>query len=440
MKTLISSHWVHHFDSLLDEKTLKDRAMMTVSPLDGLASLPIELACRRVDMALRTVFYPTAQCLSILKRLVGVAHAHCMDVYPDTKTFLAGVYSLRSPLLEFSPPICLTGLAGVGKTELLRAFRRVLDSEDEIVVDGQQTFPNKHAWHVTVLARSTPKDVLRSLSQSDGSPSKLVEKCRKLAYRDGVSSLMADEFQFATGSESANARVSQMLLSLGYIGIPFIFAANYSLIHRLQRRPGEEEQRLLSDPIVLLPDSGNSHDWHSTLRTQRDIAPKYFIFDPVKDAMALHAYTAGRKRAMARLLLLAFRFEHSRGGHVDCDAIRRAYHSGEYAGYREETELLVAQTIQNRPDPSRKDLWCPFPLKADASVAFLNASIAAKEAMIGEAEITAALTQQERQKVTEIKHRIKKPAKTGHVVPLHKKTQLTAADLKRNANLYRDKL
>ena len=433
-------HWSHHLASLLDEKLLKERAAQTVLALDGLADLTVEQASMRVDLALRTVFYPTAQCISVLKRLIGVAHAHCMSVYPDTKTFLTGVYSSKSPLPEFAMPICLTGLAGVGKTELLRALRRLLDSDDMIPIDGPQSFPINRTWHVTVLARSTPKDVLRTLSQSEGSPSALVEKCRKLAYRDGASLLMADEFQFATGSESANARVSQMLLSLGYIGIPFIFAANYSLIRRLQRRPGEEQQRLLSIPIVLLPEHPDSADWQNTLKAQRDIAPEYFIFDPVKDAVALHAYTAGRKRAMARLLLLSFRFEHSRRGKVDCNALRRAYHSTEYAGYREETDLLVAQTIQKRPTHGRNDLWCPFPMEADSSAVFLRSSIAEREAMVAEAEIAAALTQKERYAAAEIRFQNKMPAKAGHVVHLRNKTRHTAADLKRNANLFRDKL
>ena len=432
--------WLRAFDVLQNEEILKERAKQTVPSLDGLAALPLEQACMQLDKALRTVFYPTAQCVSILKRLIGVAHAHCMTVYPDSKTFLAGVYSLKPPLPEFALPICLTGLAGVGKTELLRAFRRVLDTYCNVMFDREHPFPISRTWQVTVLARSTPKDVLRTLCQSEGSPSALVEKCRKLAYRDSVSLLMADEFQFATGSESANARVSQMLLSLGYIGVPFVFAANYSLIRRLQRRPGEEQQRLLSSPIILCPDSPNSADWQNTLETQRDIAPDYFIFDPVQDAVTLHAYTAGRKRAMAHLLLLAFRSEYPKGGKVDCQALRRAYHSTEYGGYREETELLVAQFIQKRQAPDRKDLWCPFPLEADASVEFLNASIAAREARIAEAEITAALTQAERRAAIDLKQDGKKPANTGYVVHLNKKAKITADDLKRNANVFRDKL
>ena len=436
---LNTSHWIKEFDGLLNEEAIKKRITVHVSPLNDLTSLPIEEACLKVDMALKRVFYPTTQCLNILKRLIGMGRAHAKMHYPDTKTFLSGVYAQTPSLPDFMTPICLTGLAGIGKTEVLRALRRLLPGINEIILNGQPAFPIKGIWNVTVKARTMPKDILRALVNVNGSPADLVEVCRKHAYRDGVSILVADEFQFATGSENANARVSQMLLSLGYIGIPFIYAANYSLLRRLKRRPEEDQQRLLADPVIMLPDKHDSVDWQDTLNAQCEVAPGYFVFDPIGDAKELHGYTAGRKRAMARLLGIAFRREFPSGGVVDAGAIRRAYFSSEFSVYREETEILVSQAVKNRPDESRNDLWCPIPMEPTAATAFLEAGIAARNEAYAEMEIRSALTQQERLAANEIKKGAQKARKAGELVHFRKKSQaLSADDLKKNTSTFLD--
>lgn len=442
MSDSISSQWVDHFEALLDVETIRQRAAVTVSPIAGLLSMPLELAHARLEHALKTIFYPTTQCLSVLKRLVGVAHAHCVAVYPNNRAFLCGVYANAPPLAEFVPPICLTGLAGTGKTEILKAFGRLCDCNDSVMVDADHSpFQIRGYQLVTVKARSSPKDLLRCLAQGEGSPSELIINGRNIAYRDGLALLLTDEFQFATGSENANARVAQMLLSLGYLGIPFVYAANFSLISRLQRRPGEEQHRLLSNPIVLIPDCATSVDWRNTLAAQRSIAPDVFVFDPVMDAEPLHAYCAGRKRAMAKLLLLAFRDQYHNGGLVDVEAIHRAYLSTEYAGYREETEILAAQAIESRAHPKRRDLRCPIPLTGNTVVAFLETAVSAREALVADAELTAALTREEKRGVAKVRQGISKGSDVpGQVVPLTRKSTATAMDLKRNAGLFRDHL
>lgn len=443
MTVQTTSYWATRFEALLDAEELKRRALVVVPPLFNLSSLPVELACHQLEAALQTVFYPTEQCITVLKRLVGVAHAHCVAKYPDGKTFLNGLYAQEAPLSSFSSPICLTGLAGTGKSELINAFCRICGNEEQqIAVDESHSpFSVKGPWKITVQACSSPLEVLCSLTQVKGSLVDMIKKCRRLAYRDGIPCLIGDEFQFATGSESANARVAQMLLSLGYIGLPFVFAANFTLIRRLQRRPGEEQQRLLADPIVLFPDHSNSLDWQNTLKAQRDVAPDVLSFDPVQDSEALHAYSAGRKRAVAKLLLLAFRAEYTRSKKVSLEAIRRAYFSSEYAVYRDETEILATQAIQNRPDPKRKDLWCPILLPNNSAAAFLGASITHRKELLAEAELSAALSIDERRRVSDVKDGLakvtKKPSK---VISFDSRKGSTAEDLKRNASLYKDKL
>lgn len=441
MNNSIVSPWVGHFESLLNTETIRQRAAVTISPITGLASMPLELAYARLEHALKTIFYPTTQCVSVLERLVGIAYSHCVAVYPNSRAFLRGVYASEVPLEEFLSPICLTGLAGIGKTEILKAFGRLHAPNDSVLTDPDHPlFAIRGSQLITVKARNSPKDVLRCLAQGEGTPSELINSGRKLVYRDGLAMLLTDELQFATGSENANARVAQMLLSLGYLGIPFVYAANFSLISRLQRRPGEEQHRLLSDPIVLVPDRATSADWQNTLAAQRSVAPEIFIFDPIVDAEQLHAYCGGRKRAIAKLLLLAFRDQYPRGGFVDREAIRRAYLSTEYAGYREETEILATQAIQFRAHPKRKDLWCPIPLTGTVATAFLETAVAARQEFVAEAELTAALTREEKRAAKARQGLSIGSDVSGQVVRLPRKSAATATDLKRNAGLFRDHL
>lgn len=232
-----------------------------------------------------------------------------------------------------------------------------------------------------------------------------------------------------------------MLLLLGYIGIPYVFAANYSLLHRLLKRPGEEQERLLSKPIIIVPDPWQSDDWQKTLEAQRNVAPKVLKFDPFKDAQNLHRLSAGRKRAAARLFLHAFRAEYPRGGIVDLAAIERAYHSPQYAVDRTETEAIITQTIQNRPVKGRNDLWCPLPLPKDKANEYLENAATARQEMVAEQELRAALTKGERLAAQSIeKASRKKQPKTAGVLQFPKAGKATGDELLANAALFREKL
>lgn len=442
MESFPDNPWAARYEPLLDKDTIRKRALVTVSVLAGLRDMPTELACIQLENALNTVFYPTTQCVNILHRFVGIAHAHCVTKYPDGKAFLAGVYAKESPLPEHFPAILLTGLAGIGKTQLMRAFRRIQVEDSHVKVDEEHSpFPLKGPWRVTVHARSNPMDILKALAQVDASSMELVDKCKKLVFRDGIPFLIADEFQFVTGSSGANTRVTQMLLLLTYVGVPCCYNANFSLVGRLLKRPEEDRQRLLSDWEILLPDPPSSDDWRQTLITQKEVAPEILTFDPIKDAAAIHTYTAGRKRATVKLLVLALRNEHLRGI-VDMAAIKRAYHSPGYASYREEAEILATQAIQNKPDKKWKDLWCPLPIPPNAAAEFLKSANEKREELVADAEIRASLNGLERKALEEIQRDIKKHQKPlGEVVPLQKKkTSPTADDLKKNNNWFRDQI
>lgn len=438
----INSHWCDRFRILDDIDNLRDKVIVRGPVLNDLHNLPLEEASRQLRQAFRTVFYPTNQCLSILSRLIAVSKSHCAITYPDNKSFIRGIYAETPPLPEFSSPMYLTGLAGIGKTEILRTFQRLLSQNDEITVDtSHPPFRIQPPWLVTVQSRSSARDVLTALAGQDGKLYELVRRCRKLAYRDGIPFLVADELQFVTGSDSANTRVSQMLMSLGYVGVPFLFAANFSMLQRLMKRPGEEQQRLLAQPIVLMPDAPDSEDWRKTIQALVEISPANFILDPEKLAPDLHRYTFGRKRALTQLLTLAFRIEFPNGGIVTSTSLAKAYKDASYTVFRDETECLFKQTITNRPNRGRSDLWCPLPNDGESQVAQIKQfSVAARERAATDTEIRSALTAAEAKVATAMGNSTKKTSRDagGKVLSLCNKSQ-DASTLIQNMSTFLDK-
>lgn len=438
----INSHWCERFRSLDDVENLRDKVIVRGPVLNDLHNLPLEEASRQLSQAFRTVFYPTNQCLSILSRLIAISTSHCAIIYPDTKSFIRGIYAETPPLPEFSSPLYLTGLAGIGKTEILRTFQRLLSQNDEVTVDASHPpFRIQPPWLVTVQSRSSARDVLTALAGQDGKLYELVRRCRKLAYRDGIPFLVADELQFVTGSDTANTRVSQMLMSLGYIGVPFLFAANFSMLQRLMKRPGEEQQRLLAQPIVLTPDAPNSEDWRKTIEALIQVAPANFILDLEKLAPDLHRYTFGRKRALSQLLTLAFRIEFPNGGIVTSASLAKAYRTATYTVYREETECLLKQAITNRPSRDRPDLWCPILDEGDGQVVQIKKfAVLAQERAVADAEMRSSLNLAEAKVAANIKRSTTEKSRDtgGRVLSIRKDSVLDTTTLIHNMATFLD--
>lgn len=433
------NQWAERFLPLMDRETLKQRAQIIVEPLLDLHQIETELACKRLEISIGQTFYPTNQCLDVLQRMVGMAYAHCITTYPNIEEFLSGVYSKKVPLDDFTFPMLITGLAGTGKSELLKTFMRIqLDEGSVDVGHDHSPFPLKQPWGISVRVKSNPSDIFKELAQTDKGSAELVEVCRKIAFRDGIPLLSIDEFQFLTGSSSANTKLTQLLLSIGYLGIPWVYCANFSLVQRLLKRPEEDSQRLLSNYLVLLPDTPSSEDWGKTLSAIKAVAPDILTFDPTKDASDIHMFTAGRKRAVKKLLIETLRDVHSHGGLVDINSLERIYHSSVYARYRVESEIIRTQAILNRPDRSRTDLWCPIPLAEGAETKFAQAAKDSRDASVANAELRSALNGEEKAALKEIEKVAKRAKKPKGEVVQFKKNAPTTDQLKQNSARFRD--
>ncbi len=330
-----------------------------------MAAIPVHLISNHIGELLGALYVPTVQELDLLQKLAQTARAHCETTYQSDEKYFKGLYTHYDDLpVNFQAPICLTGPAGVGKTSVLLAMRRLLPEPCEIDLGYGHSPVSIHShWHAQVQERSTVTALLEPLIRAEmdnaNKKSKLaVSLSAKIAFKSGVSLFMLDELQFLTQSASANTAVTKFLYQLCYLGMPFVFAANYSLCRLLQRRPEQDRQRLLSSPIVLTPSAPDSPDWANYLQAVQRLLGSSLQIDLHEERHTLHHLTAGLKRLVVHLLKLAYDLAWRDGNHhVGLLHIRQAYDCTQYAVNRQQAEVMLS------PHSRRSaEYECPFPL------------------------------------------------------------------------------
>lgn len=431
--------WASRFEPILDGAEIARRVRLMPRPINSLVELPVELACKTLKNTLEGVFIPTSQCVSILRRWLEVAHSHSVIIYPGKKAFLKGIYSIEKPLPEFSFPICFSGLAGIGKSELIKAYQRLQPSDSDVNIENKHsTFPLKSSWRVTVNSSASPRDILSTIVGYDDNLRNLIAEARGLAFRDGIPIMFVDEFQFATQSSTANTQVTKMLFSVSYIGIPYIFVSNFSLLNRLMARPQEDKQRLLSDPIVLLPDAAESDDWLKLLLAYKEVAPEVMCFDLIRDSKTIHRFSAGIKRAVVALLVIAYRISRNFEGKITVREIELAYQSPEFTVNRRDIEAITFQIISGKKFPHRDDLWCPIDLPKSFQQKTEQSFIEEYSRCEAEGKLISSLTPEERNGYKSLIKSQGNQNKVKNVVPINAKTPLTAKKLTDDAKWFSD--
>ncbi len=439
-----ASPWIERFMPLLDREEIKRRAARPGSPLLGLVDMPTEVACQQLHSALEQVFVPTEQCCDVLLRFVELAMAHSVSLYPSTQHYIAARYSssLRPITIR---PICFTGVAGVGKSHLLQALHRVLPPDKDVWLDpSHPQIPMAAHWSINVRANTRLREMilplLRTGSLYSSPPTRnkdIILEAQREAFQAGVSLLTADEFQFATQSKTANTLVTQLLLSLTYINVPMVYAANFSLCHRLMRRPHEDRQRLLADPIVLEPDGPTSADWEAVLQEYKKIAPDILRFDPNTDRELLHRYTAGVRRLAAKLLQIAYRRSRQAGrqtvGRAD---IEGAYLSPEYTASRQDVDLVQQQVITGRM--AREDLWCPFDLPKDRQTSYADSIARTRSKTVAREMLKSSMTAEERKAFRDLTSAQDSTNRHSAKVVKMPRQKVSAHELIENARAFRE--
>lgn len=435
MNEMTDNPWVERFHPLLGQAEIKQLAMLRPTPLIGLQALPKESASSQLHQALETAFYPNSQCVEVLQRWLGVAYAHSQANYSGHNHYYGCLHDEDIEFRRGTVPMCLTGLAGIGKSSLIKAAIRVMPPMMRITSKNGMCVPVESYRTLKMAVSTNPNDLLRNFSNSTGSGEELKRKCRRFAFRNGIAFVIADEFQFTTLSSGASTQITKLLLSLDTLGIPFVFAANFSMLHILNKRNHQERQRLTADITELIPDEPDSTDWKETLELLKEVAPEIFVFNPIEDACMIHTLCAGIKRALVRLLDIAYAAIHY-SGVVGMDELLKAYRSADYASYRADFAILQKQT--NEAHRKRTDLWNPF-TSIDQSDENKRQSLEQRQSQVATASMLAAMTTKER--AEHMKSNQLQPEKTDRSVnPCYKKNPLTADELTQTSMWFRESL
>lgn len=391
--------WIDRFGPVLTDAQIRDRIRVEARPLDGLAGLPTEQSITALGERLGQVFVPTDQVVSALVGFVAMARAYSISAFPSMRHYVRQIYDAQSR--EASRlPTCLTGLAGVGKSELLNALAKVMPAELELNVPGHRGLRATSLLSFVMQSQVGAPGVLRQRTPQGWADLPRGGLNAHNIYREGVSLMTADEFQAVTAGGSANAVATKVLLQMAQIGPPLVYCANYSLVHSLLKRPQQDRQRLLSHVVIIHPEAADSADWLSTLAELAKVAPRVIRIDPERDAGDIHAYTAGIKRSVIALFSTAYRLARSNGrDHFAMTEIRSAYESAEYWTHRNDVEELTRQAIGVRAVGRRPalDLVCPFPgARIPQKVVVANKMIEDYEDRLNEQHLRSSLTREER--------------------------------------------
>ncbi|MHA4868702.1 hypothetical protein ACXZ1M_13480 [Duganella sp. PWIR1] len=437
--------WSKRFQDILDIDEIKRRAGRPARQLLSLEKDTVEHACSRIDDELQEIFVATSRAVEILHKFIEHAHSHSLSRYLDMPMFLRQCYDGENDTEPYLPYI-LTGPAGTGKTQLAHALMRILPQSSTIQPDPYHpAIPLIAARYVAIKTIKKLSGVLQTLAGPTSGLGTLgsraatsIDACARWQYICGTSLLIADELQFISQSSQASTRIAQVLLGLSYLLMPTVFIGNYSLIHRLRKRPQEERQRLLGRPLILLlPDLPSSADWAAVLTEYQRAVPGVYQFDFVEKRNELWSLCAGLKRELIKLLIVGYRQCRRRGKTtVSWEDIEFAYRSPDFFDQRTDIEELIVQSIDGTK--GRDDLRCPIPTDLSLENEYLQALKDVRAKKVAEVVIWDAMTKDERMAAKQEQAAAPMHRSKHQATSQRRREKLSASDLQENAARYRN--
>ncbi len=463
------SRWTARFEGLLNREAIRNRAEIKPRFLAGLVDMPTHLAVSALEAALSELMVLNDIELEILLRLVERSHSYSVRAYPDLKTYIAQLHADEIDVLS-PAPVCFTGLAGVGKSALLRALTRALPDDAQwdlnlpitngkiltrssvlMQVNGNNNFAELlQPWLPVEVEKDKIDDERGAGRVAIGRPGihDALLRAARFSYRSGLCASLIDEMQFMTQSSEANAKVTKFLLLASYLKVPLIYCANYSLCHKLLKRNNEDQDRLLASPLVLSPLTFNDDGLGRLLRAY-DVVMSDVLDGSLCQFMEEYAtMTLGIKRKVWRLTVESYRLMREEGdSKLKLEHIRGAFKKKLSASFHRDIRDLKSQSIEGKSVSGRSDLWCPFGDEFNRLELALPKAQSSEEQHVNDALMLDSLNLSERKNLARLKAAVGGNSegspprrRRAEVVqlPTSRKGPLSAADLLKNTMSNRD--
>jgi hypothetical protein len=338
-----------------------------------LRHLPTTDACNELKNVLETLHVETEAELALMDHILGTARSFCRKYYASEEMFLKRIYEEKDGIEQADQEATLiTSDAGVGKSSIQSAVQRLIGGprQLELSIEGGSSPIIFHGGAFHAIEQNTQmRSVLTALSGQIGisttyksSDKTCIESFKRQLYNRGVCFTMFDEFQFLTSSTSANTVLAKFLLLLRSLSRPMFYIGNFSLAHRLLKRPSEDKHRLLSSPWILPSDEPEDPKFLVYLEHLQRILEELIDFPMAESSSDLVYLTGGNRRRMRILLGISFALarDNSRSTdvRVSMNWLRKGYLSSQYSVFRFEVESVRTYGVGSERLPL--DLRRPF--------------------------------------------------------------------------------
>jgi energy-coupling factor transporter ATP-binding protein EcfA2 len=328
--------------------------------------------------------------------------------YASNEQFVANAHAV-SRLPQETPVVLLTGPPGVGKSQVIRAIRRLMSKNKPVQASKDlPEFPVQPVASVEIRTSIAQgaflSEILWALGieveYKNGNGNDL-RHARLRAYQYGCCGVHLDEFQFASMSSGANTQAAKLLTLAAELGMPVLYAANYDLGHKLKKRPAQDRARFLFKPIIMLPDLPEDPAFIGLLEDIKVALDGALQIDAIVDGPEIHSMSFGLRRLVIRLVVCGYeiaRIQHRKGTlplQVTMDHIRAAYDHTDYGSDREDVENFQAALLGLRDVKS--DYICPVVLPAPLLVAQTNHADQLRQRLLNDAMLKASRTRAERE-------------------------------------------
>lgn len=433
-----ASTWTRRYEEALEPGVIRARGEFRGKALEGLADMVVEEACARLFDALKDVCLITVQVEWILRTLIERALAHARAVYESPHSAVMAAYE-GVECRGGRTPMFLSGLAGVGKSKLELVLRKVLAGGQAVYVDpSHPAVPLVDYLGCTIGSKASTQAVLKTLASPEVASGRakinqdeLSGDCRRWIRLRGACLFGVDEMQFMTQSAEASTLVTRTLLALSELEVPWFVIANYSLGWKLCERPAEARQRLLGDPVIMLPDPPESEDWGSLLKEYQIVFADAVAFKLPDMRAELWNLCAGLKRELVKLLVHSYRLARLSGANAMAwPHVLQAFSSATYSVSREDVNLLIAHAGQG--GGLRRDLLCPFegPEVQRKVDVYSEALRGARAGKVAQATVEGGMNAEERRAVDAIKKAAepRQPPTEAKVISLDRKRKPRTLD------------